>query len=188
MITTRWYSLHRGHKLDAPSLRISFVKSCMMVFCDCNTIQIFRMCSWLYSLLFWVHWTSWAALHVTTLKEKRVLKLYPWGTILKNSAFFGKKGTILPFLKVAPKQCPKRYHFTDDQTVPQGHHFGATYFFECRERIITEETITHSKAVIEKPVDNWINKTIGHGQPMYRVIQSYKKTSYILLKEIHLIW
>ncbi len=37
----------------------------------------------------------------------------------------------VPFWKVAPKRCPKRYCFTDDQTVPQGHHFGATYFFEC---------------------------------------------------------
>ncbi len=29
------------------------------------------------------------------------------------------------------KRCLKRYHFMDDQTVPQGHHFGATYFCEC---------------------------------------------------------
>ena len=76
-----------------------------------------------------------------TLKEKRVLKQCPWGTILKNSAFFDKNGTILvplwhqnevvPFWKVAPKWCPKGYRLTDDQTVPSGHCFGATYFFEC---------------------------------------------------------
>ena len=30
-----------------------------------------------------------------TLKEKRVLKRCPWGTILKNGAFFSKMGTIL---------------------------------------------------------------------------------------------
>ena len=29
------------------------------------------------------------------LKEKRVLKQCPWGTILKKRAFFVKKGTVL---------------------------------------------------------------------------------------------
>ncbi len=38
-----------------------------------------------------------------------------------------KKGTST---KRAPKRCPKRYCFMHDQSVPQGHCFGATYFFE----------------------------------------------------------
>ena len=32
---------------------------------------------------------------LTALKEKRVLKQCPYGTILENSTFFDKKGTIL---------------------------------------------------------------------------------------------
>ena len=77
-----------------------------------------------------------------SLKEKRVLKQCPWGTILENRgtkivplckrapfptffwitlAFFIERalsGKTVPFWKVAQKWCPKRYHFTDDQTVP----------------------------------------------------------------------
>ncbi len=46
---------------------------------------------------------------------------------LESPIFDGK---TVPFWKAAPKRCPKRYLFTDDQMVPQGHHFGATYFFD----------------------------------------------------------
>ena len=58
-----------------------------------------------------------------TPKEKRVLNS-TLGALFWKTVY----GKTVPFWKVAPKQCPERYHFTDDQTVPQG----ATYFFECR--------------------------------------------------------
>ena len=38
--------------------------------------------------------------------------------------------------QVAPKWGPKRYGFMDDQLVPQGYRFGATYFFECMTIIL----------------------------------------------------
>ncbi len=56
------------------------------------------------------------------LKEKRVLKKCPWGTILENSALFDKNGTLK---ESATKMVP--------QKVPlygQSNGFGATYFFE----------------------------------------------------------
>ncbi len=55
-----------------------------------------------------------------------------WHCLCIEKLMYGK---TLPFRKVAPKHCPKRYHFTDNQTVPKGHHFGATYFFECQTRL-----------------------------------------------------
>ncbi len=40
--------------------------------------------------------TSWYIKRLyTTLKEKRVLKQCPWGTILENGAFFSKNDTNL---------------------------------------------------------------------------------------------
>ena len=54
---------------------------------------------------------------------------------------------------------PQKVLFTDDQTVPQGHHFGATYFFEC--------------------------KSIIHNRPLYVycVYQKLLKQSTIILKQ-----
>ena len=58
-------------------------------------------------------------IQLDTLKEKGLLKQCPYGTILENGVFFDKKGTIL---------VSHGHHFTDDQSVPRGHCFGATYF------------------------------------------------------------
>ena len=41
-----------------------------------------------------------------SLKEKKVLKRCPWGTILKNGAFFSKKGTILVPLRYQNEVVP----------------------------------------------------------------------------------
>ena len=55
------------------------------------------------SVHFYIHFQNtknWSALTrevkiEPTLKEKRVLNQCPWGTVLENSPFFDKKGTIL---------------------------------------------------------------------------------------------
>ncbi len=93
-----------------------------------------------------------------TLREKRGLKRCLWGTVLENGAFFWQK------------QCPKRYHFTDDQTVPQGHHFGATYFFEC------------SLLSTRKPLDRrWYRPRLSHrtNSPRMTLLHSTQKESIL---------
>ena len=47
--------------------------------------------------------TLWAFLY-TALKEKRVLKRCPWGTMLKNGAFFSQKDSVLLQLSPRPLQ------------------------------------------------------------------------------------
>ena len=70
--------------------------------------------------------------------KKGGIETVPLGTVLENGALL-QKGAIfsLKLLKyihvLASKPCPKRYCFTDSQTMPLGHHFGATYFFESIE-------------------------------------------------------
>ncbi len=66
------------------------------------------------NLLNW-HYFNHSMWTFHTLKDKRVLKQCLWATILDNGAFFA---TIL-----VAKWYPKRYCFTDDQTVPKGYHF-----------------------------------------------------------------
>ena len=71
------------------------------------------------------------------LKEKRVLKQYPWDTTLENGAFSDKKGTILVPLgqqnDVVPPVVPQERHFPLNGALAtkrapfswKGHYFSA---------------------------------------------------------------
>ena len=61
---------------------------------------------------------------------RRSLKQCPWGTILENSASSDKKSTILVPQGHQNEVVPQKVPFYG-QMVPQGHCFGAIYFFEC---------------------------------------------------------
>ena len=54
--------------------------------------------------------------NIITLREKRVLKQYPWGTFATNGTLFSKGHSF----KTVPKWGPSC-----------GHENGATFFFQC---------------------------------------------------------
>ena len=68
-------------------LLVGFVISCFYVFFTCIFMSIPIL---MLSIYIWFRSCAKG-----TLKEKRVLKQCPWGTVLKNGAFFDKQGTIL---------------------------------------------------------------------------------------------
>ena len=71
-----------------------------------------------------------------------------------------KYGTKLaPPKKVAPKQGPKRPHFMDGQTAPQGSRFGATYFFWVNQKYLSILFTSSTLQVVHS------SKELAHSRP-----------------------
>ncbi len=81
--------------------------------------------------------------YCATHSKKKGTILVPQGSQNKvvppdKRALFLQNGKIVPFWKVAPKRCPKRYCFTDERSKwlpPQGHRFGAQLYLWVQEII-----------------------------------------------------
>ncbi len=90
-------------------------------------------------------------------------------------------GKTVPFRKVAPKQCPKRYHFTDDQMVPQGHHFGATYFFDCINTKTRRSMMPYLNPITNfQPVLELVSFHLILSKIVYRIMLLWQNHIYVI--------